>query len=74
MSKSITVEGLYPPTWIVDCIKSELTNASFLSVYDFIFGDLYLVEKLAIRRQDQEVKSQGSVHATRGVHHVQADD
>ena len=38
ISKSIIVEGLYPPTWIVDWIKSASLSASFLSVKDSIVG------------------------------------
>ena len=41
ISKSITVEGLYPPTCIVVCTKFAPTNDSFLSVCEVIFGDAF---------------------------------
>ena len=36
--KSIIVDGLYPPTCIVDCTKSAFLSAAFLLVKDSIVG------------------------------------
>ena len=49
ISKSMTVEGLYPPTCIVVWTKFDPTNDSLLSVWEVIIGDAFNFSDIILR-------------------------